>query len=124
MSSKWKDGEIGLKNFSGAIVDAHMDAGWLFHSRVTIWKDPVIEMQRTKALGLLHKQLRKDSSMSRTGNAEYLCVFRKPGVNPEPISHTHEEYPVELWRRDASPVWMDVRQTNVLNGKAARCERG
>ncbi len=123
MSSKWKDGEIGLKNFSGAIVDAHMDAGWLFHSRVTIWKDPVIEMQRTKALGLLHKQLRKDSSMSRTGNAEYLCVFRKPGVNPEPISHTHEEYPVELWQRDASPVWMDVRQTNVLNGKAARCEQ-
>lgn len=123
MSSKWKDGEIGLKNFSGEIVDAFMERGWLFHSRVTIWKDPVVEMQRTKALGLLHKQLKKDSAMSRTGNAEYVCVFRKPGTNPEPISHTNDTYPVELWQRDASPVWMDVRQGNVLNGKAARAEQ-
>jgi len=120
MTSKWKDGEIGLKNFSGAIVDAFMECDWLFHSRVTIWKDPVVEMQRTKALGLLHKQLLKDSSMSRTGNAEYLLVFRKPGVNAEPISHNRDEYPVELWQRDASPVWMDVRQTNVLNGRSAK----
>lgn len=123
MSSKWKDGEIGLKNFSGEIVDAFMERDWLFHSRVTIWKDPVVEMQRTKAIGLLHKQLKKDSAMSRTGNAEYVCVFRKPGVNPEPISHTNYSYPVELWQRDASPVWMDVRQGNVLNGKSARDEQ-
>lgn len=120
MSAKWKEGFIGLKNFSGAIVDAFMDKGWLFHSRVTIWKDPVTEMQRTKALGLLHKQLLKDSSMSRVGNAEYLCVFRKPGENPIPISHERDEYPVELWQRDASPVWMDVRQTEVLNGHGGR----
>jgi len=122
-TSKTRDGFIGIKDFRGDLIRAFESVGFIQHSEVCIWKDPVLAMQRTKALGLLHKQLRKDSSMSRTGNAEYLCVFRKPGVNPEPISHTHEEYPVELWQRDASPVWMDVRQTNVLNGKAARCEQ-
>jgi DNA modification methylase len=120
MAAKWKEGEIELKNFSGEIVDAFRDRGWLYHSRVTIWKDPVIEMQRTKALGLLHKQLLKDSAMSRVGNAEYITVFRKPGANPKPIAHTREEYPVELWQKDASPVWMDVNQTRVLNGELAR----
>jgi DNA modification methylase len=120
MASKWKDGEIELKNFSGEIVDAFRDAGWLYHCRVTIWKDPVIEMQRTKALGLLHKQLKKDSAMSRTGSPEYVLMFRKPGKNPKPIDHTAEEYPVELWQKDASPVWMDIDQGNVLNGKMAR----
>lgn len=120
MSAKWKEGFIGLKNFSGAIVDCFLKHGWILHSRITIWKDPVTEMQRTKALGLLHKQLLKDSSMSRVGNPEYLCVFRKPGDNPTPISHERDDYPVELWQRDASPVWMDIRQTEVLNGKDGR----
>lgn len=120
MSTKWKHGEICLQNFTGEIIDAFRDRGWLFHCRVTIWKDPVTEMQRTKALGLLHKQLLKDSAMSRTGSAEYMLVFRKPGVNPEPINHTADEYPVELWQKDASPVWMDVQQTRVLNGELAR----
>ena len=123
MASKWKDGEIELKNFSGEIVDAFRDAGWLYHCRVTIWKDPVIEMQRTKALGLLHKQLKKDSAMSRTGSPEYVLMFRKPGKNPKPIDHTADEYPVELWQKDASPVWMDIDQGNVLNGKMAREEK-
>ena len=120
MSTKWKHGEICLQNFTGEIIDAFRDRGWLFHCRVTIWKDPVTEMQRTKALGLLHKQLLKDSAMSRTGSAEYMLVFRKPGVNPEPINHTADEYPVELWQKDASPVWMDIQQTRVLNGELAR----
>ena len=120
MATKWKDGEIELKNFSGTICDAFRDRGWLYHTRITIWKDPVVEMQRTKALGLLHKQLLKDSAMSRVGSPEYVLVFRKPGPNANPVSHTRDNYPVDLWQRDASPVWMDVRQTRVLNGEVAR----
>lgn len=143
LATKWKDGEIELKGFSNEIVElfegetdalgAFMqekacntsrrmfsDAGWLFHCRVTIWKDPVVEMQRTKSLGLLHKQLLKDSCMSRVGSPEYVMVFRKPGKNPKPVTHAREDYPVEQWQLDASPVWMDIRQTEVLNGKVAR----
>jgi len=123
LATKWKDGDIELKNFSGVIVDAFRDAGWLYHCRVTIWKDPVVEMQRTKSLGLLHKQLLKDSAMSRVGSAEYVLVFRKSGKNPKPISHQREDYPVDLWQRDASPVWMDVNQTRVLNKEAAKDNR-
>ena len=109
MAAKWKDGEIELKNFSGEIVDSFRSNDWLYHCRVTIWKDPVVEMQRTKALGLLHKQLLKDSAMSRVGSAEYVLVFRKPGVNPKPISHERADYPVEIGRascreRVSSPV--------------------
>jgi DNA modification methylase len=102
------------------IIDSFRDHGWLYHCRVTIWKDPVVEMQRTKSLGLLHKQLLKDSAMSRVGSAEYMLIFRKPGKNDNPITHDRSEYPVELWQKDASPVWMDVNQTRVLNGKQAR----
>jgi hypothetical protein len=117
---KFKDGVIGLKAFSDDIRKAHQDAGFIYHSRVTIWRDPVVEMQRTKALGLLYKQLKKDSAMSRMGMADYLLVFRKPGDNPEPISHTPSEVPVDLWQKWASPVWMDIDQTDVLNGRQAR----
>ena len=78
-SSKWKDGVIGLKDFPGEIIRSHQDAGWVFHSRVTVWRDPVVEMTRTKALGLLYKQLQKDSTRSRQGMADYVLVFRKPG---------------------------------------------
>jgi DNA modification methylase len=87
---------------------------------VTIWKSPVVEMTRTKALGLLHKQLKKDSGRSRTGMPDYLLVFRKPGDNPIPITHTDADFPVSQWQEWASPVWMTVDQTNVLNAAVAR----
>lgn len=103
-TSKARDGFIGLKDFRGDLIRLMQDVGWIFHSEVTIWKDPVTSMQRTKALGLLHKQIRKDSSMSRQSIPDYLVTFRKPGDNPEPIAHDGE-YPVELWQRVASPVW-------------------
>ena len=111
---------IGFKSFSDDIRKAHQDEGFIYHSRVTVWRDPVVEMQRTKALGLLYKQLKKDSSMSRMGMPDYVLVFRKPGDNPEPITHDTIDVPVDLWQKWASPVWMDVRQTDVLNGRLAR----
>lgn len=119
-SSKWKDGVIGLKDFPGEIIRAHVEAGWVFHSRVTIWRDPVVEMTRTKALGLLYKQLKKDSCRSRMGMPDYLCVFRAPGDNDRPVGHKPEGFPVEQWQKWASPVWMDIRQTNTLNVAMAR----
>lgn len=117
---KWRDGVIGIKDFSGAIVRAHEAAGWILHSRITIWKDPVVEMQRTKALGLLHQQLLKDSGRSRAGMPDYLLVFRKDGDNAEPISHAKADFPVTQWQEWASPVWMTVDQTNVLNVRASK----
>jgi hypothetical protein len=117
---KWRDGVIGIKDFSGRIVRAHEEAGWILHSRITIWKDPVVEMQRTKALGLLHQQLLKDSGRSRAGMPDYLLVFRKDGDNPAPIAHTKGEFPVSQWQEWASPVWMTVDQTRVLNLRAAK----
>lgn len=113
---KFKDGFIGLKPFSDDIRRLHNDVGFHFHSKITVWRDPVVEMQRTKALGLLYKQLKKDSSMSRVGLPDYVVVMRKPGINPEPITHDPKEVPVDLWQKWASPVWMDINQTNVLNG--------
>jgi len=117
---KWKDGRIGIKDFSGDIIRAHEKFGWTFHSRVTIWKCPVIEMTRTKALGLLYKQLQKDSSMSRMGMADYLLVFRNSGENEEVIGHKPADFPVEQWQKWASPVWMDINQTNTLNVRVAK----
>lgn len=119
-SFKWKHGEVGLRDFPGSIIKTHVDAGWIYHSRVTIWKDPVVEMQRTKSIGLLHKQLKKDSTMSRAGLPDFLLVFRKPGENTEPVTHTADDFPVEQWQQWASPVWMDVNQTRTLNVRAAR----
>ena len=116
--TKWKDGEIGLKDFMGDIVRAHQDAGFVLHSRVTIWRDPVVEMTRTKALGLLYKQVTKDSTRSRVGMPDYLCVFRKPGENVDPVAHEKEQFPVSDWQKLASPVWMDVRQTRTLNASS------
>jgi DNA modification methylase len=92
----------------------------VYHARCTIWKDPVIEMQRTKALGLLYKQLKKDSSRSRVGMPDYMLFFRKDEPNPDPITHDPEDLPVSMWQELASPVWMRVNQTNVLNGRQAR----
>ena len=119
-SFKWRHGAIGLRDFPGEIIRAHVDAGWIYHSRVTVWKDPVVEMQRTKALGLLHKQIIKDSSMSRQGLPDYVLVFRKPGDNAEFIAHDRAAFPVEQWQEWASPVWMDIRQGEVLDKSSAR----
>ena len=122
---KWKAGVVGLKDFRGEIIRAFVNNGWIFHSEVCIWRDPVVEMQRTKALGLLHKQIKKDSSRCRMGLPDYLVVFRKWTDNQDeidPVTHTPDEFPVELWQRYASPVWMDINQTEVLNAKIARAD--
>lgn len=118
--TKWKDGAVGIKDFSGDIIRIHEDAGWIMHSRRTIWKCPVVEMTRTKHVGLLYKQLQKDSAKSRGGMPDYLLTFVKPGDNAEPINHTPENFPLDQWQEWASPVWMSVNQTRVLNVKAAR----
>ena len=120
---KSRDGFIGVKDFRGDIIRLFVAAGFIYHSEVCVWKNPVTEMQRTKALGLLHKQIRKDSSMSRQGLPDYVVTFRKPGDNPEPIAHTPEQFPVDVWQRYASPVWMDIRQSNTLQRKSARDEK-
>lgn len=150
---KGKHGYIGLQDFSGDVIRAHEAAGMIYHGRTTIWKDPVVEMQRTKALGLLYKQIRKDSAMNRIGMPDYMLFFRAPGENPDAIEHTapgdnaavkiarkwldemarlglsspsptddeiaailpHVEFDVNEWQRLASPVWMNIRQGNVLN---------
>jgi len=118
--TKWKDGAVGIKDFSGDIIRLHEEAGWIMHGRRTIWKCPVVEMTRTKHVGLLYKQLQKDSSKSRGGMPDYLITFIKPGENLSPISHTPEDFPLEQWQEWASPVWMSVDQTNVLNVRLAR----
>lgn len=111
---KGKEGFIGLRDFSGMILRSFEDAGFIYASRVTIWKDPVVEMQRTKALGLLHKQIKKDSTMSRVGIPDYVMIFRKDGERKDPVKNT--ELPVDLWQKYASPVWMDIDQGNTLQG--------
>jgi DNA modification methylase len=155
---KERDGYIGLKDFPGDLLRLFQDGGFIYHSKVVIWKDPLVEATRTKALGLLHKQIQKDSSLCRQGLPDYLITVRKPGDNPEPIAHpdgftsfvgedepdapkiqrpepdkaayaAHKAYnndPVyshQVWRRYASPVWMDIKQSNTLNRKQARDER-
>lgn len=152
---KERDGYIGLKDFPGELIQAFQAAGFIYHSRVVIWKDPLIEATRTKALGLMHKQLVKDSAMCRNGLPDYLITVRKPGDNPEPIAHpegltsyvgTEEPeapkvkptlkdsrihrkvsmskkdpvYSHHVWRKYASPVWMDINQTNTLQKESAR----
>jgi DNA modification methylase len=111
---KGKEGFIGLRDFSGMILSAFQDAGFVYASRVTIWKDPVVEMQRTKALGLLHKQVKKDSTMSRVGIPDYVMIFRKDGERNNPVTNT--DLPVDLWQKYASPVWMDIDYGNTLQG--------
>jgi DNA modification methylase len=111
---KGKEGFIGLRDFSGMILKAFEEAGFIYASRVTIWKDPVVEMQRTKALGLLHKQVKKDSTMSRVGIPDYVMIFRKDGDRTDPVTNT--EMSVDLWQKIASPVWMDIDYGNTLQG--------
>ena len=130
---KERDGYIGLKDFRGDVIRAFQRQGFIFHSEHCAWKDPLIEATRTKALGLMHKQLCKDSTRSRAGIPQYLLAFRKDGENLEPVAHidgltefagenppTHGTLSHERWRRYASPVWMDINFSNTLNAKAAR----
>jgi DNA modification methylase len=119
-TSKERDGIIGVRDFRGDIIRAYQKRGFIYHSEICIWKDPVTAVARTHALGLLYKQLRKDSCMSRQGIADYVVVMRKPGVNPDPVTHTHESFPVERWQRYASPVWMDIDQSDTLQYRSAR----
>ena len=164
-----RDGAAGLRDFPGRIIREFEAEGWTFHSRVTIWKDPVIEMQRTKNHGLLYKQLCADSAASRQGMADYIITFRKwtadaefadpvtaggerferyvgleppdasvvaydagvpvpahnngkwPRFNPFPVgSEAYRLWSISVWQRYASPVWMDINQTDVLNKDLAR----
>lgn len=133
--SKARDGYIGLRDFRGELIRCFTDAGFIFHSEVCIWKDPVTAMQRTKALGLLHKQMVKDSCMSRQGVPDYLVTMRKPGVNVNPVEGELERWigdgaapvggrlSIDLWQRYASPVWMDINPSRTLQKDSARDER-
>ena len=128
---KERDGYIGMKDFRGDVIRWMESIGFIYHAEVCIWKDPVVEMQRTKALGLLHKQIKKDSAMSRMGIPDYIVTFRKPGENPERIEHTNESYPVghwqqvaaPAWNEYATPVWWDINQSDTLNRNGAREEQ-
>jgi superfamily II DNA or RNA helicase len=119
-TSKERDGVIGLRDFRGLLIRAFECVGWIYHSSVVIWKDPVTAMQRTKALGLLWKQLKKDSAMSRQGIPDYVVTMRKPGVNDSPIAHSAEEFTVEQWQRWASPVWTDINPSDTLQYQSVR----
>ena len=122
-TSKQRDGFIGITDFRGELIRLFEECGFIYHSEVCIWKDPVIAMQRTKALGLLHKQIKKDSAMCRQGIADYLITMRKPGDNPEKITHTNESFPVHIWQNYASPVWMDINPSDTLQRTSAREEK-
>lgn len=119
-TSKQNDGFIGIKDFRGDLIRAFQAEGFIYHSEVVIWKDPVTAMQRTKALGLLHKQIKKDSAMSRQGLPDYLVTMRKPGDNLEPLQNTNETFPVDLWQQYASPVWMDINPSDTLQYREGR----
>jgi hypothetical protein len=128
------NGYIGIRDFRGDLIRAFQSEGWIYHSEVVIWKDPVVAMQRTKALGLLHKQLVKDSAMSRQGIPDYLVTMRKPGVNSEPVTGRLTEYvgdnppqreggvrdSINIWQQYASPVWMDINPSKTLQYQSAR----
>jgi hypothetical protein len=114
---KGREGFIGLRDFSNMIRIAFEEVGFIYHSRITIWKDPVIEMQRTKALGLLHKQVKKDSTMTRVGLPDYVLVFRKDGERNNPVKC---KIPVDLWQKYASPVWLDINYSDTLQFRTAR----
>jgi superfamily II DNA or RNA helicase len=122
-TSKQFHGYIGVQDFRGDLIRIHQEAGFIYHSEVCIWKDPVTAMQRTKALGLLYKQLKKDSAMSRQGIPDYLVTMRKPGENPNPVTKTEDGFPCSLWQRYASPVWMDINPSDTLQRESAREEK-
>ncbi len=118
-ASKERDGYIGLKDFRSDLIRAFQAEGFIFHSEVVIWKDPVTAMQRTKALGLLHKSVRENSAMCRQGIPDYLVTMRAPGES-ERVTHTKDEYPVDLWQKVASQVWMDINPSDTLQYRSAR----
>lgn len=123
---KGKEGFIGLRDFSGMITQWFIEHGFIYHARTTVWKNPVTEMQRTKALGLLHKTIKKDSSMSRVGIPDYILFFRNEGENENPITHQDKDeskpdyLPVDLWQKYASPVWLDVDYKRTLQYRSGR----
>lgn len=119
-ASKERDGYIGLKDFPGELLRAFQKHGFIFHSKATIWKDPVTAMTRTKALGLLHKSIRERSEMTRMGIPDYLITVRCPGEADEHVTHTAQEFPVDLWQKIASPVWMDINPSDTLQYRSAR----
>jgi len=119
-ASKERDGFIGLKDFRGDLIRAFQAKGFIFHAETVIWKDPVTQMQRTKALGLLHKSVRENASMCRQGIPDYLITMRAPGDVVERVKHTHEDYPVSKWQQVASPVWMDINPSDTLQYASAR----
>lgn len=143
--SKIRHGHIGMRDFRGEVIRAYEDAGWIFHSEVCIWKDPVVAQQRTKSIRLLHKQVVKDSALSGQGLADYIVTFRKPGENAEPISGCFDQYigegtgpdqtkyttdmdgrnwySIEVWQRYASPVWTDINQTRTLQYREGRDDK-
>ena len=144
-TSKIRHGHIGMRDFRGEVIRAYEDAGWIFHSEVCIWKDPVVAQQRTKSIRLLHKQIVKDSALSGQGLADYIVTFRKPGENPEPVSGCFDAYygdsdgpdfskytpntdgrnwySIEVWQRYASPVWLDINQTRTLQYRGGRDQK-
>ena len=117
-ASKERDGYIGLKDFPGDLIRAFQRHGFIFHSKVTIWKDPVTAMQRTKALGLLHKSVRENAALCRQGIPDYLVTMRMPGEQVERVKHN--DYPVDQWQKVASPVWMDINPSDTLQYRSAR----
>ena len=119
-ASKERDGYIGLKDFRGDMIRAFQAKGFIFHAEVCIWKDPVTQMQRTKALGLLHKSVRENSAMCRQGLPDYLITMRAPGQQIDRVTHSHETYPVSRWQQIASPVWMDINPSDTLQYQSAR----
>lgn len=118
--TKERDGVIGIRDFRGMLIRAFEDEGFIFHSEVCIWKDPVTAMQRTKAIGLLYKQVKKDSCISRQGIPDYLVTMRTPGVNPDPVGKDESKFPVSLWQDYASPVWMNINPSDTLQRESAR----
>lgn len=121
-TSKERHGYIGIQDFRGDVIRAFQAEGWIYHSEVCIYSDPVVAVTRTKALGLLHKQLKKDSCMSRQGIPNYLVTFRKPGDNPERVTHTDESFPVSFWQQYASPTWTDINPSDTLQYTSAKEE--
>ena len=119
-ASKERDGFIGLKDFRGDLIRAFQAHGFIFHAETVIWKDPVTQMQRTKALGLLHKSVRENASMCRQGIPDYLVTMRAPGAVVERVTHTRDDYPVDKWQKVASPVWMDIDPSDTLQYASAR----
>ena len=120
-TTKMRQGFIGLRDFRGTLIRAFQDAGFIYHSEVCIWKDPVVAMQRTKALGLLHKTIRENATMSRMGLPDYVVTMRKPGDCEDRVKHG-EDLPVSMWQKYASPIWDDIDQSRTLNKLPARDE--